>query len=179
VLNYNFDQPLMVVQHITPGLASDFAKRLSRESGLKLGAMTPDEPLLPGHLYIPLGDYHIGVKHLRVTLKLTVSHEAAIRSHWPSVDYLFHAVALTHVEMFAAVMTGMGRDGAEGLLALKQKGAFTCAQTEVTSAIYGMPKEAIKLNAALFIGSPSDIRQRLDEELASLSTGTPLHVARA
>jgi two-component system chemotaxis response regulator CheB len=155
----------MVVQHIAPHFAADFARRLAQNAGLKLSTMRDNEVIEPGCLYIPLDDYHIGIRTTGSELRLKLSQSPPINSHRPSVDHLFLSAARTQKSMFAALLTGMGRDGAEGLLALRQAGAMTCAQNEVSSVVFGMPREAIRLEAAAFIGSPFDIRRQLDQIL--------------
>ena len=157
--------PVMIVQHITHGFSRDFAERLASLSGLRLGKMLRGEPILPGHLYMPLGDYHIGLRQSAMDLRLTISEAPLVSGHRPSVDHLFAAAAETNLKIFAALLTGMGRDGAEGLLALRNQGAETLAQNEQSSVVYGMPKEAVRLNAAIYIGDPTEIRRRLFERL--------------
>jgi chemotaxis protein methyltransferase CheR len=154
--------PLMVVQHIAIPFAADFARRLAQTTGLTLSQMKDNELLEPGHLYIPLEDYHIGVRKLSSELRLKLSQSPPLHSHRPSVDHMFLSAATVQTAIFAALLTGMGRDGAEGLLALRQAGAMTCAQNEGSSVVFGMPREAIRLEAAVFIGSHHEIRHRLD-----------------
>jgi two-component system chemotaxis response regulator CheB len=154
--------PVLVVQHIISGFAKDFGERLAKVSGLTLGACRPDEPLQKGHLYISLGEWHIGVKDDSGKLMLVCNRGPAVNGHRPSVDFLFQSAAVCRQRrIFAALLTGMGRDGADGLLALKNSGAETFAQSEDTCAVFGMPREAIRLNAAQFILSPEDIRKKL------------------
>ncbi|MCX6109697.1 MAG: response regulator [Proteobacteria bacterium] len=169
---------VFIVQHITAVFAREFAERLSRSSGLPLGQMKHDAIVEKGHLYAALGDYHIGVKNVGGQLRLIVSDVPAISSHRPSVDFLFDSAALCRRQIFAGLLTGMGRDGANGLLKLRQSGAQTFAQNEATCTVYGMPKEAVKLNAAVYICSPEDIRKRLDERLKQEQSGPRIKVAQ-
>ncbi len=169
---------VFVVQHIAPVFASEFAERLSKSSGLPLGRMEHDSLIEKGHLYAALGDYHIGVKNVGGQLRLIVSNTPPISSHRPSVNFLFDSAALCRRQIFAGLLTGMGRDGAEGLLKLRQSGAETFAQNEATCAVYGMPKEAVKLNAAVYICSPEEIRKHLDRRIKQELAGPRIKLAQ-
>jgi len=158
--------PVLVVQHITPNMAAAYAERLALASGLRLGEMKQDEVLRRGHLYIALNDYHIGVKRTGKGFRLQISHEPPISGHRPSVDFLFESAAGTGAKCAAAIMTGMGRDGADGMLSLKKSGSKTFAQSEVTCMVFGMPKEAIKLGAVDVVASPAEIASQI-RKLAS------------
>lgn len=160
--------PVLVVQHISPNFSRDFALRLSQVSGLKLGQMQAGEDLREGMIYVPLRDYHIGVRRFGGLLKLVIGDGPAVNRHKPSVDVLFNSLADARVRTFAAILTGMGRDGADGLLRLRTSGAITWAQDERSSAVFGMPKEAIKINAATHVGNPTQIRHHLDNILLAM-----------
>ncbi len=98
-----------------------------------------------------------------------ISDSAPVNRHKPSVDYLFQsAQKLDRVDLVAALLTGMGADGARGLKALRDRGARTIAQNEATCVVYGMPREAVALGAAEFILSIDEIA----EALLKLSTTT-------
>lgn len=161
--------PILVVQHISPMFAPDFAKRLADVSGLRLGRMQAGEELQRGCIYVALGDYHVGVRRVGNILRLQISDDPPLNRHRPSVDYLFFSLAKARLRTFAALLTGMGRDGAEGLLALRKIGAITWAQDESSSAVFGMPKEAIMLDAAMHIGTPSQIREHINQIINSQS----------
>lgn len=118
-----------------------------------------------GYLYIARGDYHIGVKEQGADLKLMINQDSAISGHRPSVDYLFCSAASTKQTIIAALLTGMGKDGAYGLSMLKQQGAQTLAQDEASCIVFGMPKEAISLNAARQVCNPNDMRRIIDNAL--------------
>ena len=85
----------------------------------------------------------------------------------PSVDILFQSVAASRIKCFAALLTGMGVDGAAGMLELRNEGCFTMAQDQATSVVFGMPKEAINRNAVCEVGNLTEIRQRLLKAMAS------------
>jgi len=158
--------PVLVTQHISPAFCEPFAKRLALSAGLDLGSAQDGTLLEVGKLYMALGDYHIGVTNRRGAIVLKISAEAAINRHRPSVDFLFQSAAqLRNSKIFASLMTGMGADGARGLQALQQQGCMTAAQDEESCVVFGMPREAIKLGAAGFIGNPAEIRECLERAI--------------
>ncbi len=99
--------PVMVVQHITHGFAKDFAHRLADVSGLTLGRMESDESLQDNHLYISLGNYHIGVQGKAKNLRLFKNEGPEVSGHRPSVDFLFESASKCQTPCFAALLTGM------------------------------------------------------------------------
>jgi two-component system chemotaxis response regulator CheB len=95
--------------------------------------------------------------------------------HRPSVDVLFHSAAeCAGPDAVGAILTGMGKDGARGLLAMRQQGAFTVAQDEATSIVFGMPKEAIELGAAEAVAPLGQISRRIMGHLAGVSNDRPM-----
>ena len=157
--------PIMVVQHIALSFAQAFAERLAKSAGLRLGTPTQGTILQNDHLYMALGDYHIGTRKRGPAYYLEISRDPMVHSVRPSVDYLFQSVAKSpfpHLANVAAmILTGMGKDGAKGLSDLRQRGAMTFVQDEISSTVFGMPREAIALGAAGFIGNPTAIRQQV------------------
>lgn len=155
--------PIVITQHIEASYAKDFAESLSRYSGLPLGEIRDGEILKEGHLYLALGDYHIGVKKMGSRYKLIVdSNTSLINFHRPSVDYLFESAAkYDSSNVLGIILTGMGKDGAKGLLELKKSKAQTIAQDMDSSVVFGMPRQAIDLGAASFIGDIQGIKKSL------------------
>ena len=159
----NHAPPVVVVQHISHNFSKAFATRLAQISGLTLGDMRVGEPLKHGHLYLSLGDYHIGLQSVKGGNVLSISNSPGLSGHRPSVDFLFRSASLLPVNMFAIILTGMGKDGARGMLELHNKGALCLAQDEESSVVFGMPKEAIKLRAVDFVGNIPEIRNAMME----------------
>ena len=157
--------PVVVVQHIVADFAADFAIRLAEKSGLTLGKIVDGEILRPNQLYMALGDYHILVRKSGGVLRLGISHAEPVGSHRPSVDLLFDSLAHSRIRTVATILTGMGRDGAEGMLKLHERGAYTMAQDETSSTVFGMPGEAIKLGAVDLIGNPRQIQMKIHDIL--------------
>lgn len=155
--------PVVVVQHIAHAFAKPFAERLAAGAGLTLGIPMQATPLQQNHLYLPWDDAHLGLKKRGSLYYMEINHGPLIHSVRPSVDFLFNSAArgLDTSNIVAVLLTGMGKDGAAGLSTLKTYGARTLVQDEQSSAVFGMPREAIMLGAAEFVGNLSAIRERL------------------
>ena len=135
--------PVLVVQHIHPDFVMSFSGWLERETGLSTHvAQSGDEPL-PGHVYVAPARRHLRVsQHGHLSLS-----EQPESLHRPSVDELFESLASSDgTSVVAALLTGMGDDGARGLAAIREAGGITVAQDEGTSAVYGMPRAAVRLD---------------------------------
>ena len=142
--------PTVVVQHISARFAPAVARTLDQSCPPKIVIAEPDLPLLDGHVYIAPGDdRHFTVGGRSGHLYQRLRRGEPVSGHLPSVDMLFHSVAeVVGAGAVGILLTGMGTDGAEGLLALAQTGARTIAQDEATSTVFGMPRAAIALGAA-------------------------------
>ncbi len=141
--------PTLVVQHISARFAAAVARTLDQNCPPRIVIAEPDLPLQPGHVYIAPGDE----RHLTVggsgMLISKLRGGAPVSGHLPSVDVLFGSVAAAVGRKAVGILlTGMGSDGAEGLLAMAQAGARTIAQDEATCTVFGMPRAAIALGAA-------------------------------
>ena len=151
----NFPVPVLIVQHIAKGFSPSLVQWLQRETVSPVHlAKQGDEPL-PGHVYIAPDDIHMGVAvNRRIALTLAPL-EHSLR---PSVSYLFRSVATAYgSNVIAALLTGMGRDGAKELRLLRDHRAVTIAQNKETSVVHGMPGTAIALDAATHILAPEDV----------------------
>lgn len=140
--------PTVIAQHMPASFTKSFAERLNRTSAATVSEACDGDPLVPGRVYVaPGGDFHLeieGARHLRCR----VSHGDPVSGHCPSVDVLFSSVARTARDRAVGViLTGMGRDGARGLLSMREAGARTLGQDEATSVVYGMPRAAFELGA--------------------------------
>ena len=147
--------PLFIVQHISKGFTAGFVEWLRNTTNVPLHLASHGEYALPGHGYVAPDDFHMGVERGPRILLDRHGLENGLR---PSVAHLFRSAAQNFGSGAVGVLlTGMGRDGADGLKMMKEKGAVTFVQDEESSIIYGMPGEAIKLHAATYILSPEDI----------------------
>lgn len=141
--------PTMVVQHVNARFVPAIANSLDNVTTAKVVVAEPDMPLQKGHIYIAPGDErHMGVGG-RESLYVKLRPGEPVSGHMPSVDMLFHSVAeIVGPQAVGILLTGMGSDGAKGLLAMAQNGAHTIAQDEASCIVFGMPKAAISLGAA-------------------------------
>jgi chemotaxis response regulator CheB/chemotaxis methyl-accepting protein methylase len=155
--------PILIVQHITPEFAAGFANRVASVSGLTLGECIENTVLKENHVYLSVGDYHIGVGQSGANLLLQHLKSNPLWGHRPSVDVLFQSVARLRRRCVAVLLTGMGSDGAHGILELNRTGkCVTFAQDEESSVVYGMPMEAMRLGAIDFQGNIQELRACLD-----------------
>jgi two-component system chemotaxis response regulator CheB len=140
--------PTVIVQHMPPDFTASLAARLDRLNAPKVVEASDGAPLEVGCIYIAPG----GAKHLEVEdnrgLRCRLRAGDPVNGHSPSVDVLFNSVAqATKSKAVGVILTGMGRDGAQGLLAMREAGALTLGQDEATSLIYGMPRAAFEIGA--------------------------------
>lgn len=151
--------PTVIVQHVNPRFAPAIAKTLDMASPATVMLAEPDMPLKPGHAYLAPGDDRhmtIGGNNGRYYARLRPG--SPVSGHLPSVDMLFGSVAqVAGPRAVGALLTGMGSDGARGLLAMAQAGASTIAQDEATCTVFGMPRAAISLGAAGVIAPIGEI----------------------
>src|SRR5699024_6990700 len=141
---------IMITQHMPAGFTRSFVERLNTLCALTVHEASDGQRVLPGNVYLAPG----GVAHMKVArsganyvVRLEVSEP--VNRHRPSVDVLFESAAeVVGRNAVGVVLTGMGKDGARGLLTMKQAGAVTIAQNEATSVVFGMPREALAIGAA-------------------------------
>lgn len=149
---------ILIVQHMPGEFTKSFAKRLNSESRLNVKEAEDNDVIKNGNVYIANGYLHLSIKEINGQYVCKTTEGQLVNRHRPSVDVLFNSAAkFPGNKVYAALLTGMGFDGAKGLLGLRNNGAWTFAQNEISSVIYGMPREAIKLNAANMIGNPDDL----------------------
>lgn len=140
--------PVAVVQHMPEGFTKAFAQRLDGHLPFPVHEATPGEPFLPGHVYIGPTGRHIRFRYEGARVIVSLDMDAESCPHRPSVDALFESGArLYGKRAIGVLLTGMGRDGAEGMLALHREGAHTIGQDEESCVVYGMPKAAVQLGA--------------------------------
>ncbi|MFL6592358.1 MAG: chemotaxis response regulator protein-glutamate methylesterase [Luteimonas sp.] len=157
------DAPATVVaQHIPAAFSSAFAQRLDRHCAMTVREVQASQPLLPGHVYVAPGGRHLRVRRSAGRLHCVLDDAPPVNRHRPSIDVLFESVA-EHAASIAsaALLTGMGGDGANGLLALRRAGAATFAQDQASSVVWGMPGAAVALDAVDEVLPLSRIASRL------------------
>ncbi|WP_067729419.1 protein-glutamate methylesterase/protein-glutamine glutaminase [Oceanobacillus damuensis] len=143
----NFPAPIVIVQHMPKGFTKSLADRLNDLSAIEVKEAVHGEMLEKGTAYIAPGGKHMTVKKIGTSIAIHLSKEAPIKGHRPAVDILFGSVAsVKQVNKIAVVLTGMGNDGSEGIVKMKDTDEKTIviAESQETSIVYGMPKSAVK-----------------------------------
>jgi two-component system, chemotaxis family, protein-glutamate methylesterase/glutaminase len=141
--------PIVIVQHMPPSFTARLAARLQQTTGLPALEATDNVRLAAGSVWVAPGGHHMRIVRKASGYYAALSDEAPHSGHKPSIDILFESAARqVGASAIGVLLTGMGRDGADGLLAMHRAGAFTVAQDESTSVVYGMPKVAAQLGAA-------------------------------
>ena len=140
--------PTVITQHMPETFTRSFAARLNRACAAEVSEASDGAPLLPGRVYLAPG----GPAHLQIagsgTWRCRLRPDDPVSGHRPSVDVLFASVAkAAGPRALGVILTGMGRDGAQGLLAMRQAGARTLGQDEASCVVYGMPKAAFEVQA--------------------------------
>lgn len=140
--------PTIIVQHMRPAFVKSFVTGLDRSCAAEVVLAGDRQIVRPGRIYVaPAGDLHLVLcAHPTVTLRLREGPPA--HGHRPAVDQLFLSAAKLQPAPVAVLLTGMGRDGAEGLLRIREAGGHTIAQDEASAVVYGMPRAARDIGAA-------------------------------
>jgi len=159
-LSKGFSAPILIVQHIAPGFLPGLVGWLTATAGLPVEIATDAMIARPGHAYVAPDGVHMEIQR---TCVIRLAQGDPVNGMCPSVSVLFQSAAKSFGRSAAGVLlTGMGRDGADELLLMKEKGALTIAQDKESSVIHGMPGEAIKLGAADYVLRPDKIVQLLN-----------------
>lgn len=167
LLDFLNDMPIdcpgiVIVQHMPELFTKSFAERLNRICKITVKEATQGESILRGQALIAPGNKHMEVKRSGARYFVDIKEGDPVNRHRPSVDVLFSSTAkYAGRNAIGVIMTGMGADGAKGLLEMKEAGAYTVAQDEKSCIVFGMPKEAIKINAAEKILPLSQIASHL------------------
>lgn len=139
---------IVVTQHIPAAFSSSFAKRMDSVSALTVVEASDGDQIIPGHAFIAPGDKHLMVERSGARYYCRLNDGPPVNRHIPSVDVLFRSVAQNvGPNAIGVMLTGMGADGAEGMMEMKNNGATNIAQDEKTSVVWGMPGEAVKIGA--------------------------------
>lgn len=140
--------PIVITQHIPPMFSKIFADRLNEQTSFVVKEASHGDTLEQGKVLIAPGDQHMRVKRIGESYKVQLEKGERVNGHCPSVDVLFQSVAKECKEnAIGIILTGMGYDGAKGLLAMRRSGARTIGQDEASSVVYGMPKVAFEVGA--------------------------------
>ncbi len=163
------DSPgMLITQHMPAGFTRSFAQRLNQLCQITVAEGVHGERVLPGHAYIAPGDMHMRLARSGANYVIELDQSDPVNRHRPSVDVLFQSAAtVAGKNAIGVILTGMGRDGAAGMLAMREAGARTLAQDEASCVVFGMPREAIALGGADEIVPLSHMSERV---LANLAT---------
>lgn len=160
---------ILIAQHMPGGFTRSFAQRLDGLCRISVKEAEQGERVLPGHAYIAPGGFHLLLGRSGTHYVAHINQESPVNRHRPSIDVLFDSVA-KHAgkNAIGMILTGMGKDGAEGLLRMRQAGAYTLAQDEVSCVVFGMPREAITLGAVHEVAPLGEISRRVLAHLRTL-----------
>lgn len=173
--------PVLIVQHMPAGFTAAFATRLDSVCPMQVIEAKGGELIKRGTAYIAPGDFHLLVEGVGLELRTIVRSGPMVHYQRPAVDVLFHSAArLRHTPVVAALLTGMGSDGADGMVALRKAGMMTIAEDEQSCVVFGMPKEAIARGGAVHVSTLLAMPRRIAECLSSptaTTLGRPVRLA--
>ncbi|MEA9392616.1 chemotaxis response regulator protein-glutamate methylesterase [Acerihabitans sp. TG2] len=165
---------LLITQHMPPGFTRSFADRLNKLCQITVKEAEDGERILPGHAYIAPGARHMELARSGANYQIRLHDADPVNRHRPSVDVLFHSVAqYAGRNAVGVILTGMGNDGAAGMLAMRNAGAYTIAQDEATCVVFGMPREAIAMGGTNETVPLHQISQRM---MTQISVGQALRI---
>lgn len=153
---------VVMVQHMPETFTPSFAKRLDSLSALRVIEAQGGERIQPGHAYLAPGHSHMRIKKSGNGWVTELSQSEPVNRHRPAVDVLFESVAReAGRNAIGVILTGMGKDGAQGMLAMRQAGAWNIGQDQDSCVVYGMPREAARLGAVDEVASLNDVAGRI------------------
>jgi two-component system chemotaxis response regulator CheB len=154
---------ILITQHMPAGFTRSFVQRLDHLCAAQVHEAEQGQRVLPGHVYLaPGGVAHMKLARSGANYTIDLDYGEPVNRHRPSVDVLFHsAAAVAGKNAVGVILTGMGKDGAQGLLAMRQAGALTFAQDEASCVVFGMPREALHIGAAIEAVPLQDMSERI------------------
>jgi two-component system chemotaxis response regulator CheB len=160
--------PIVIVQHMPEMFTRMFAKRLDDQCQLAVCEAQDRQKLEAGHAYIAPGNWHLSVKRAGKGFEARIDQNEFVNRHRPSVDVLFDSVATAAASgATAAVLTGMGSDGAAGLRRIKAAGGYTLAQDEASCVVFGMPRTAIETGCVDRVGPPAEMAELMMHRISA------------
>jgi two-component system chemotaxis response regulator CheB len=161
--------PILVVQHMPEMFTGSFARRLDSLCALRVKEAEDGDRILPGHAYIAPGHSHLAVRRSGMGLQGELLQSEPVNRHRPSVEVLFASAAkIVGPNAIGVMLTGMGKDGAQGMLAMRRAGAWNIGQDQDSCVVYGMPREAAIIGALDEVAPLREVPQRI---LARLRQG--------
>ncbi|MCP3963218.1 MAG: chemotaxis-specific protein-glutamate methyltransferase CheB [bacterium] len=175
-LGESISVPVVVVQHMPVGFTFAFAERLNAYLPLQVGEAHTQERLLPDTVYIAPAGSHLRIRRHEDELIAETSAFPKDLVHVPSIDVLFESAAeAVGRRAIGALLTGMGRDGAKGMVALQYRGGYTLCQDEASCVVFGMPRAALALGAVTEIAAPDFMGKRIKQLIESGVRGPGKH----
>lgn len=163
--------PVLIVQHMPAPFMTLFAKHLDNVCPLHVVEAGDRQELRPGTAYVAAGDHHMTIERTGQLLRTRLSRSRRVHHQRPSVDVLFRSLAaLRGIPIVGVLLTGMGEDGADGMVALRQAGLPTIAEDERTCTVFGMPREAIARGGAAHVAPLDQIPSAIFESLDRFRT---------
>jgi two-component system chemotaxis response regulator CheB len=159
---------ILIAQHMPEGFTTSFARRLDSLCKISVREAAGDERVLPGHAFIAPGHSHLLLARSGANYVTKIEQSPPVNRHRPSVDVLFRSASTAAGKnAVGVILTGMGKDGAQGMLEMKDAGAYNFAQDEASCVVFGMPREAIALGAAHEVGPLTSLPGMVLGHLAS------------
>ncbi len=164
------DSPaVLITQHIPPTFSESFAKRLNQSCAITVVHAQDGQPIIPGHAYVAPGGTHLMLTRSGARYYCKISDAPPVNRHKPSVDVMFRSVLQSAgPNALAVILTGMGDDGAKSMKELRDIGVHTIAQDEKTSVVWGMPGEAVKLEAVEYVEPLNQIPKKIGAILKNM-----------
>jgi two-component system chemotaxis response regulator CheB len=159
---------ILIAQHMPEGFTTSFARRLDSLCKISVREAAGDERVLPGHAYIAPGHSHLTLVRSGANYVTRIDQAEPVNRHRPSVDVLFRSAATAAGKnAVGVILTGMGKDGALGMLEMKNAGAYNFAQDEASCVVFGMPREAIAVGATHEVGGLTELPGKVLNYLAT------------
>lgn len=159
---------ILITQHMPEGFTRSFANRLDKLCKISVKEAEGGERVLPGHAYLAPGHSHLQLVRSGANYVTRLDQGPPVNRHRPSVDVLFHSAAVSAGKnAVGVILTGMGKDGAAGMLEMKKAGAYNLAQDEASCVVFGMPKEAIAIGATHDVGPLHELPGRVMQFFAA------------
>jgi len=153
---------MVIVQHMPAGFTAAFARRLDTLCDVSIKEAAHGDPVLRGHVLIAPGNHHLLLHRSGARYEVAIKDGPPVARHRPSVDVLFRSASrYAGRNAVGVILTGMGDDGAKGMLEMKEAGAATIAQDEASCVVFGMPAEAIRLGGADHVAALEDIARKI------------------
>ena len=160
---------MVIVQHMPPGFTAMYAERLNRLCKMEVREAKNGDEVRRGLALVAPADYQTRIVRTGNRYTVSCQHGEKVSGHRPSVDVLFRSMAENvNCKMVGIILTGMGQDGADGLLSMRKRGAYTIGQDEETSVVYGMPMVAHKIGAVVTQAPIDNIAQILLRHLKNI-----------